>query len=428
MFMACRVDIRGHWVKCPGIAVLAAVWAFLGGSPAIPLAASAKQSSGDVAALKKLLATAAAWSAGGKSQIDSEIKHQLAGIVATLGDAALRERAKRMLPELERALVLHRRVLPFLKDIQAVKGTAKTEPGGPAWLRDLVGAESMGIFDRLTVLDIYDPKIPIKSGRMNDQVTDKWLERIAGLPDVRSLNLQSAAIQGPGLRYVGTLKSLDTLNLTLTPISDPPLVQLKGLTNLRSLYLASTKVKGEGLRHLKLTRLENLNLHSAPVNDAGLEQIGLLTSLERLEIVHTHFTDKGAVHLRNLTRLRRLQLGSPEGTGASLAHLRGLTSLHELDLHDGQTSPDGAKHVGGLKSLRILRVYGGAYQDDDVMEIAKLASLESLVLHTPRLTDTGLQHLSSLKRLRRLEVMGTKVSAAGVARLKEALPRLEVVR
>jgi hypothetical protein len=57
----------------------------------------------------------------------------------------------------------------------------------------------------------------------------------------------------------------------------------------------------------------NLNLHSSPISDDGLQQIGKLARLERLEIVHTGFTDKGAKHLAGLKKLKRLQLGSRGG-------------------------------------------------------------------------------------------------------------------
>jgi hypothetical protein len=100
-------------------------------------------------------------------------------------------------------------------------------------------------------------------------------------------------------------------------------------------------VDGTGLRHLQgLKLLENLNCHSAPISDAGLEWIGKLASLVRLEIVHTRFTDVGAAHLKGLVKLERLQLGSRGATGASLAALAALPRLRELDVHDGLTTLD----------------------------------------------------------------------------------------
>ena len=63
------------------------------------------------------------------------------------------------------------------------------------------------------------------------RVNDAWLERIAGLPDLRRLDVANADIRGPGLKHLGTLPSLESLNLTLTPITDDALerCQLAGV-------------------------------------------------------------------------------------------------------------------------------------------------------------------------------------------------------
>ena len=42
------------------------------------------------------------------------------------------------------------------------------------------------------------------------------------------------------------------------------------------------------------------------------------------------------------------------------------------------------------------------------------------------MSDAGLAHLSALKNLTRLEVPGTKVTPAGVAKLKAALPNCQI--
>jgi hypothetical protein len=46
------------------------------------------------------------------------------------------------------------------------------------------------------------------------------------------------------------------------------------------------------------------------------------------------------------------------------------------------------------------------------------------MLDSTQVTDAGLLHLRGLKQLESLYLANTKVSAAGVARLQEALPNL----
>src|SRR5262249_35532657 len=165
-------------------------------------------------------------------------------------------------------------------DVKALGGTTQTEPGGPDWLRKQVGDEPMQLFTKLVGIDLQDRSIPIKSGIKNERITDDWLTRIDGLPDLRTLDISITVVKGPGLKYVGTCKNLEALNITLTFVTDESLAHLRDLTKLRVLALASTKCTGEGLKECGgLTKLENLNFHYTPVNDAGLEQIAKLTSL-----------------------------------------------------------------------------------------------------------------------------------------------------
>ncbi|MBS0267051.1 MAG: hypothetical protein JSS02_34315 [Planctomycetes bacterium] len=61
--------------------------------------------------------------------------------------------------------------------------------------------------------------------------------------------------------------------------------------------------------------------------------------------------------------------------------------------------------------------------------LAHLKSLESLTdldLAETNIDDTGLDHLAGIQSLRRVNVTASKVTAAGIARLKAALPKLEV--
>jgi hypothetical protein len=411
------------------VAACILVGAFLTGIPAL----GTEEKSGAITpadrdSLKSLLRAAAAYDGAGRKEQELTRK-QLAALAETVGDPKLRERTKQLLPDLEQAAVRHARVRRVVADVKAAKGTVKTEPAGPKWLREAVGDEPVEVFAGLVEIDLCDRSIPIKSGVKNERINDDWLERLSGLPDLRSLDISLTVVRGPGLRSVGTLKNLETLNLTLTLITDEHLHHLRGLTNLKKLLLASTQCNGAGLKGLdSLTRLENLNCHSAPVTDAGLEAIGRLSGLERLEIVHTRFTDTGAKHLAGLTNLRRLQLGSRGATGAGVAPLRALKNLRELDLHDGLVSAEGVKHAAEIPSLRVLRLYAGPVKDEGFAPVARLTDLEMLIAQHLQITDESLKVLKELKKLKRLDITGNKVSDSAVAELKKALPGLEVLR
>lgn len=402
--------------------------ALLANTPRLP-AQTIAATTNDVALLRQMLATATAWDAKGKKAFDAPLLAELDAQWRKGYDPLLRIRARELIPALEQAALARPHLLAVADAVKAAHGTVRFEGGGPPWLREVAGDDALRLFDRLTAIDLNDKGNPHdKAYKRNETLGDAWLVNLVNLPDLAYLDLSNTSVQGPGLKHVGALKSLERLNLTLTPITDPWLEQLRGLTNLRVLSLASAKCSGAGYKFLgNLKRLETANFHTAPVDDAGLAGISKVPSHERLEIVHTHFTDAGAQALAKLVNLERLQMGSRTATGAAVKPLTGLKKLRELDLHDGQASVEGVRHASEIQSLRVLRVYG-PIKDEGAQPIARLKNLEILLVPGTQITDASLEAFAGLSRLKRLEISGNKVSDAAVARLRAAIPGLEIVR
>ena len=59
-------------------------------------------------------------------------------------------------------------------------------------------------------------------------------------------------------------------------------------------------------------------------------------------------------------------------------------------------------------------------------KLLPLTKLDWLLLSDTALTDAGLRQLAKMPHLHRLTISGTKVTTAGVNRLKAAIPRLTV--
>ena len=350
--------------------------------------------------------------------------------VKRITDPLLRERVQKELPALKDALAFHAQAQAVDAAVRAAGGLTEWARTGPAWLADLAGAEALLPFRTLVSVNLYNGNNPLKGkGGLNVGITDDWLSRVAGLTTLTNLDVANCDVRGPGLKHIGTLRNLERLNFTLTPLTDAHLRHLGGLTKLRVFSFASAKCTGEGFAHLgALQAVENLNFHYTPVNDAGLKEIARLQHLERLEIVHTHFTDAGALHLARMTSLRRLQLGSQDATGAAVASLVPLTNLRALALSDTQASTEGARWAGMIPSLRVLRISGGAIKDEGVQHLTKLPHLETLLLANAQITDVGLAALAGVKSLRHLDLKGNQVSDEAVARLQAALPGLAIVR
>ena len=402
--------------------------AFLTTTPSL-LAQTIVATTNDVALMRQMLATVTAWDAKGKKAFDAPLLAELDTQWRKGYDPLLRVRARELIPALEKAALARPHLLAVAEAVKSARGTVRFECGGPQWLREVAGDDAMHLFDRLTAIDLNDKGNPHDpTYKRNTTLSDGWLTNLVNLPDLAYLDLSNSNIEGPGLKHVGALKSLERLNLTLTLITDPWLEQLAGLTNLRVISLASAKCSGAGYKFLgNLKRLESANFHTAPVDDAGIAGISKVPSHERLEVVHTHFTDAGAQALAKLVNLERLQMGSRDATGAAVKPLTGLKKLRELDLHDGQASVEGVRHASEIQGLRVLRVYG-TIKDEGAQHIAKLKNLEVLLVPGTQITDVGLEAFAGLTKLKRLEISGNKVSDAAVAKLRAAIPGLEIVR
>ena len=116
----------------------------------------------------------------------------------------------------------------------------------------------------------------------------------------------------------------------------------------------------------------------------------------------TNITDAVIAPLKDVASLVELNLGSTKVTDAGLAAIKDLNNLMRLHLELTQITDAGLAHLKNLTNLTYLNLYG------------------------TRITDAGLEQLTGLNHLRNLYVWQTKVTESGVARLKQALPGLDV--
>lgn len=110
----------------------------------------------------------------------------------------------------------------------------------------------------------------------DDKVTDAGLAELEGLPDLDTLNLGGARINGSGLAYLQGSKKLKWLSLECTQIDDA------GVKNLA-----------------EFSDLTYLNLLSTPVTDASVDALLKLPRLEMVVVSGTKMTEAGVKRLRN---------------------------------------------------------------------------------------------------------------------------------
>lgn len=247
---------------------------------------------------------------------------------------------------------------------------------------------------------------------------------LKGLGNLKRLRIEDVAeFDDEGMRELKEIKSLETLFVGRSSISDEGLRYLKGLGKLEFLGLWSNgQLTDKVLRHIKdLRQLKALRLEDAQITDEGLGKLkesGMLGRLEFLSLNRTQVTDAGLVHLAGSGELKELYLA---GTGAGdegLRHLAGLVKLEVLVLDDTEVSDAGAAYLKGLTNLRVLHLRNTRIGDETVKYLKGLSNLRELWLGGTQVTDVGLVNVEGLTKLQSLDLTLTQVTDAGLVHLK----------
>lgn len=198
------------------------------------------------------------------------------------------------------------------------------------------------------------------------------------------------------LKHVACLRTLMTLELTKSRVTDQGLLCLRHLPNLSEILLRDTRVSDAGLVHLSsLQSLTRLDVYGCPISDQGLAAIGKFENLRFLSLSGSDITDKGMQHFAKLRRLDYLRLDCPNVTGAGLVHLR-----------------------SARKHLRVLRLQGVPMKDQDLKLLKDFTSLESLYIREAPLSGVGLSDLSQLPKLKRIYLDHSQVNDDAIHHLR----------
>ncbi len=142
-------------------------------------------------------------------------------------------------------------------------------------------------------------------------LNDAGLRGLGSLERLESLQLQKAQVTDAGLEVIVGLGRLTHLNLDETPVTGTGFRGHKGkLANLRMCYLAQTQFSDEGVLQLAAAapQLEILILRSTHVTDEGLASLPQLKSLHTLHLRGTKIGDQGLKHLQRVSGLKMLNL------------------------------------------------------------------------------------------------------------------------
>jgi internalin A len=145
----------------------------------------------------------------------------------------------------------------------------------------------------------------------------------------------------------------------------------------------------------------------------------------------------------NYGELDNVYLLGPQTGDDELRVLRGVPALKSLDLTNTRVTDDGLAELGRFPKLHTLCIANIDHTKQigpsgerlrtrplvtgrGLERLKDLPDLQDLQLIGSPTTDDDLQSLKSLKNLTRLDLKDSKVTPAGVAELKKALPKCRV--
>jgi outer membrane protein assembly factor BamB len=144
-----------------------------------------------------------------------------------------------------------------------------------------------------------------KTGFEPNRISAAGLEKLAGLRNLKLLDLYGNSINDLTTKYLQAFENLRDLDLSLTAITDKglqSLTTLKKLTHLRLLYsegFAGPKITNAGLSPIsKLGQLSHLNIVGAKVSDDGVADLIHLRRLKHLTLIGSGISVDGLIRLR----------------------------------------------------------------------------------------------------------------------------------
>jgi hypothetical protein len=182
-------------------------------------------------------------------------------------------------------------------------------------------------------------------------------------------------------------------------MSDDGIAAISGLDSLKEVQLGTNSVNSSQFRRLiSLHQLEGLSLSGTWTTDEKLEK-------QRVIRTTMHWLSDDEV-----------------------AQVAALPNLKNLEILQTAIGRRGIAAIATLRQIEVLNITSrrGNVDDEDVGRLATLSNLTELTFDAPHLSDRGLLQLGSLKQLKSLIVIGISPFEATLARLRAAIPGLDL--
>jgi hypothetical protein len=266
-------------------------------------------------------------------------------------------------------------------------------------------------------------------------VTDEGLRQLAGMTQLKRLDLGGTSITDRGLDVLRHLPSLENLSLAGTAITDTGTHELTHCHALIRLDLSWTGTGDGAIRALAGKRALTHLTSGVGVTDSGLPLLhdipvfkswqggdvsNALTSYDSRPnhlTIRGPFTDRGMQHLRGLDGLAGLDLDDSR-LSITAAALAPLVSLPHLTWLGVDAKDDWMPYIAEMPVLRFLGVQDTVAGDEGFVALARSPSIERIWgRRCHNLRSRGFRALANMPRLRGLSVSCLNVDDSAIATL-----------
>lgn len=256
-----------------------------------------------------------------------------------------------------------------------------------------------------SVVDAYlwesPPPPPVEHRLPDDAMGHLWKWR-----KLRKLHLSGYDLTGRAFTVLAEqnpLEHLEELEVQMETDTDRVLEAVAGCRKLRQITLSHCDLTDDGVRRLSdLENLTELTLNTTQITGTGFAENQSVAHLVELSLERCPITDEGLAAISRFTKLQSLYGSSPQVTDAGVANLANLEELHTLSLTDSQVTAAGLEALTNLTKLQTLWIRGTS------------------------LGDEAVPVLSQFKNLSDLWTKGSRITEAGYAELRKALPMLDL--
>ncbi len=273
-------------------------------------------------------------------------------------------------------------------------------------------------------------------------VTDEGVRALAGLANLRHLELGGTVITDRALDVLRTLPALESIALWGTRVTDAGMDALGACDRLRSVNLGGTRTGDAAVRALAgkphlhtfhsgagLTDEGLTALHDWPVfktwhgGEATMALLSYSAGPNYLNL-RGRFTDRGLERLEGLDGLFALNIDARE-LAITAAGIAALVPLPRLGWLAVDAKDDWMPHIAAMPHLRFLGAQDTSASDDSFVALAASRSIEYIWgRRCYGLRRRGFLALSEMPALRALSVSCRNVDDEGLA----ALPRFPALR